>query len=192
MRKYELAYIIHPDLENTLDKVTDKINKLINAHGKILKEDVWGKRKLAYPIRKQNFGIYVITNIEIEPKAVQDLEKLLQRTEEVIRFIVVNQESAVKSTEKSDDAAKEAKKVRKEKVKVEESAEIEENKEEEKEVTEEVEGEKEKEAVVEKKEEKEEKLKKAAKKKEDKQKSEEERLEELDEKLKKILGEEQK
>ncbi|OIP25288.1 30S ribosomal protein S6 [bacterium CG2_30_37_16] len=190
MRKYELAYIIHPDLENTLDKVTDKINKLINDRGKILKEDVWGKRKLAYPIRKQNFGVYVIANIEIEPTAVQDLERLLQRTEEVIRFIVVTQESVSGLAQKSGDEAKEAKRVRKEKNKVEDLAEIEENKEEEKEVVEEVEEEKEEETATGKVEEKEEKPKKAAKKKEDKQKSEEERLEELDEKLKKILGEE--
>lgn len=177
MRNYELAYIVHPDLENTLEKVTDRINKFINANGKIVNEDIWGKRKLAYQIRKQNFGLYVIVNMELEPVKVSELEALLRIIEEVIRFAII-----------SIDVEAEAKVAAKKEKKKEEHAA---RKEEIAKNIEETEPEK-----VEKEEKAKEvkKISQIVKKPEKPKKDEDEteRLKELDEKLKAILGDEEK
>jgi small subunit ribosomal protein S6 len=176
MRKYELAYIVHPDLENTLDKVTEKVNKFINSHGKVIIEDIWGKRKLAYSIRKQNFGLYVITTMDLEPKFVSELEGLLRRTEEIIRYMIVSFEKEVIEIPKEQKAPKKEEEP-KPKVKAKETKEV---------------G---KEAPAKETTEKEAKPKKetkAASQKEEAEPSEEERMEELDKKLKAILGDEEK
>jgi len=173
MKKYEIAYIVHPDLENTLDKVTDKVNTFVSTNGQVLNEDVWGKKRLAYPIAKQNYGIYVILTANLSPLAVTELENLLKITEEVIRFLVIGLNSEVVLGKEKFSKMKTI------------------NKETEKEVLELTIDKKE---VVEEAEEKpkkpEEKLEKKSKKKVEKEVSEEERLEELDKKLKQILGEE--
>ena len=66
MRKYELTYLISDNVpESDLNKVTGKINGYVTSlTGKILKEEIWGRRKLAYPIKKQDFATYVTINFE--------------------------------------------------------------------------------------------------------------------------------
>ncbi len=72
----------------------------------IKKRDEWGKRKLAYTIDGQNFGIYVFYVIELEPPKVNDLEQALQLNEEVIRHLIVTyQEEEEENNESSDVAA---------------------------------------------------------------------------------------
>ena len=64
MNEYELTVLIHPDLESNLDPALDKVRGLItNNGGEITKEDNWGKKKLAYKIRKEDFAIYVYMDI---------------------------------------------------------------------------------------------------------------------------------
>ncbi len=90
MNEYELAILLHPDLEIDLDSPLKKVEDLVNkAGGKVLSRDDWGKRKLAYPITKQNFGIYVFYRLEIPKAKVVTLEKSLQITDEVIRHLIV-------------------------------------------------------------------------------------------------------
>ena len=62
MREYELVFIVHPDLDDTaLKDVVDKVSGWITEAGGIIsKVDLWGKRKLAYAIRKQKEGQYVL------------------------------------------------------------------------------------------------------------------------------------
>ncbi|HBG82089.1 TPA: 30S ribosomal protein S6 [candidate division CPR2 bacterium] len=190
MQRYELAYIIHPDLENTLDKVTDRVNKFVNSHGKVIMEDIWGKRKLAYSIRKQNYGLYVILNMDLEPSAVSELEKLLRRTEEILRFMILSYEKegvSVSGVASKVASEKVAKKTKEAEVAKEETA------------AEEVEAKKVSKETV-KKEKKPEEASKAeetkkkakAVKAEEGEPSEEERMSELDKKLKQILGDEEK
>lgn len=90
MRAYELVVLLHPDLEIDVDAPIAKVEKLIAAaKGKITKRDNWGKKRLAYPVKKQQFGIYVYFELELEPTAVRELESQLLITEEVIRFLIV-------------------------------------------------------------------------------------------------------
>ena len=89
MKNYELVIIVHPDLETTIEKVTTKVAGFITKrNGKILNEDNWGKKKLAYKIMKQDFGIYVVYDFEVEPKSVALIERDIRLSEDIMRFLL--------------------------------------------------------------------------------------------------------
>ncbi|RME91183.1 MAG: 30S ribosomal protein S6 [Anaerolineae bacterium] len=90
MRKYELVCVLHPDLdENGLNDAVEKIKGWIGeAGGTVDKVDVWGRRKLAYPIRKQMEGQYVLLNLTLPPTATADLERRLRFLEPVMRHLL--------------------------------------------------------------------------------------------------------
>jgi small subunit ribosomal protein S6 len=109
LREYELVALLHPDLEIDLDKPLKKIEKIItDLGGKILKTDNWGKRKLAYPIKKQDFAVYFYYDLELKPETIDKLDKTLNITEEVIRHLVSKHEEFPE--EESKDSDKEDKK----------------------------------------------------------------------------------
>ncbi len=90
---YELLYIVHPDLESTLDKVTSKIKGFIETkNGKITYEEDWGKKKLAYEINKSGTGIYVLWYFEIPKEKLSSLGKDLRISEEIMRFFILKLE----------------------------------------------------------------------------------------------------
>ena len=90
MREYELIFIVHPDLDETAtNEVVDRVKSWITeAEGTINKVDPWGKRKLAYPIRKQNEGQYFFLLIEMNPISVAEIERSLRFLEPVMRFLI--------------------------------------------------------------------------------------------------------
>jgi small subunit ribosomal protein S6 len=92
MREYELVFIIHPDLDEaaTNDALERIKGWITEAGGSVDKVDAWGKRKLAYPIRKQNNGQYFLLNIHVAPGFVSELERNLRFLEPVMRFLVTS------------------------------------------------------------------------------------------------------
>lgn len=90
MRKYELMYIIRPDIEQeAVQAAVDKFQGVIsNDGGEITKHDVMGKRRLAYEIKKFRDGIYVLVNFTAQPAVVAELERQLKISDEVIRHLV--------------------------------------------------------------------------------------------------------
>ena len=89
MRDYELVVLLHPDLEINLDKPLKKVASIVTDNGgKIIKQDIWGKRKLAYPIRKENFAVYVYFDIQLPPSSVKKVEGLYNINDEVIRYLI--------------------------------------------------------------------------------------------------------
>jgi small subunit ribosomal protein S6 len=90
MRDYELVYVVHPELDDTaLKELTAKIQGWItDAGGSISKVDFWGKRRLAYPIRKQVEGQYVFIRANMVPSFGATLERNLRFTEPVIRYLL--------------------------------------------------------------------------------------------------------
>jgi small subunit ribosomal protein S6 len=90
MRNYEIVVVIQPDLdETTVNGILDKINGWItDAGGVVTKKDIWGKRRLAYSIRKQREGVYVLLEIQILPSKTRELERNLLLTEPVLRFLI--------------------------------------------------------------------------------------------------------
>jgi small subunit ribosomal protein S6 len=91
MRKYELMYIIRPDVEQeTVQAVTEKFQGIIQQNGgEIAKHEVLGKRRLAYEIKKHRDGTYVLVQFSAEPPVVAELERVLRITDEVIRHLIV-------------------------------------------------------------------------------------------------------
>jgi small subunit ribosomal protein S6 len=106
MRKYEIGVILHPDLEIDLENATNKVERIIeSAQGKIEKKDNWGKRKLAYRINNQDWGIYIFYEVKIPPEKVAQIDSSLKITEEVIRYLIVSLEN-IKRVSKADKPAK--------------------------------------------------------------------------------------
>ena len=92
---YELVYVVRPTVdEQSLAAVKEKVEKFITgANGAITHRDDWGKRRLAYPIQKFSEGFYAVLQFNFPPTAVRDLERSLQLTEEVLRYLVTRVES---------------------------------------------------------------------------------------------------
>lgn len=90
MAEYEVAVLYDQGLEIDLEKATAKVEKIIADNGgKITNTDNWGKRKLAYPIKGQDFAIYVFYTVELPGVAVQKINDTLNITDEVVRFLII-------------------------------------------------------------------------------------------------------
>ena len=89
MTQYEVAVLYHPDLEIDLDKATAKVEKIFADNGgKVTNVDNWGKRKLAYPIKKNESAVYVFYAVDMPGENVRKVESTLNITDEVIRFLI--------------------------------------------------------------------------------------------------------
>ncbi len=90
MRTYEVMLIIHPDLDETAtNEAVEKVkNWITSANGTIAKVDMWGKRRMAYIIRKQRDGQYVLITAAFPPAFTAELERNLRFHEPVIRFMI--------------------------------------------------------------------------------------------------------
>ncbi len=90
MKEYELTVLIHPDLEADLDAPLTKVREIVtNAGGTITREDNWGKKKLAYPISRVEFGVYVYMDVELPAEAPLKISNILNITDEVLRYLLV-------------------------------------------------------------------------------------------------------
>ena len=90
MNQYEIAILYHPSLEVDLSKAEEQILKIFaNSKAKVTNTDNWGKRKLVYPIKKQEYAIYVFYTLDIDPSEVKKIETALNITDEIIRYLIV-------------------------------------------------------------------------------------------------------
>ncbi|WP_019536856.1 30S ribosomal protein S6 [Paenibacillus ginsengihumi] len=91
MRKYEVMYIIRPDLEQeAIQAAVEKFQGIItNNGGEITKHDVMGKRRLAYEIKKFRDGHYVLVQFNGNNDVVNELDRVLKISDEIIRFLIV-------------------------------------------------------------------------------------------------------
>lgn len=89
-KNYELLYIVHPDLEGSTEKVTEKVAGFITkVGGKVTSQEDWGKRKLAYKIAKNEYGVYSLVNFSLESTSLSEVERDLRLSEEIMRSMVV-------------------------------------------------------------------------------------------------------
>jgi small subunit ribosomal protein S6 len=89
MNQYEIAVLYHPDLEIDLEKAATKVEKIFTDNGgTVTNTDNWGKRKLAYPIKKNESAVYVIYTLDIPAQSVRKIESTMNITDEVIRFLI--------------------------------------------------------------------------------------------------------
>jgi small subunit ribosomal protein S6 len=91
MRKYELVCIVHPDLDETaFNGVLEKVKGwVLETSGSVDKVEVWGRKRLAYTIKKQREGQYVLFNLGLGPTATATLEKNLRFLEPIIRYMLI-------------------------------------------------------------------------------------------------------
>lgn len=106
MTKYEVAVLYHPDLEVDLTKSEERVKKIFtDAGGKVVSTDNWGKRKLAYPIKKQDYAVYVFYTVEVPGESLAKIETTLNITDEVVRYLITRpDEKAIAKAEKIKDA----------------------------------------------------------------------------------------
>jgi small subunit ribosomal protein S6 len=91
MRRYELMFILDPDLEEkTITPSLDQFLGVIRQDGgTVEKVDVWGRRRLSFEINKKVEGIYAILDVTAQPAAVKELDRQLNLNESVLRTKVL-------------------------------------------------------------------------------------------------------
>ncbi|MBQ1564961.1 MAG: 30S ribosomal protein S6 [Clostridia bacterium] len=95
MNQYEVLYVITPELDEEADKVVmDKFADIITANGgEIEKTEVWGKRRLAYPIDYKTEGYYVLVVFSANPELPRELERNMRNDERLMRYMVTRKEA---------------------------------------------------------------------------------------------------
>ena len=91
MRNYEMMYILHPESEEEgLADVRQRIGDLISSgDGQVLDENLWGRRRLAYPIEKQREGYYVLMRFALEPQQLPELERMMAFDSRIMRRLLI-------------------------------------------------------------------------------------------------------
>jgi len=91
LRYYETLYIIHPDFEeDRLHGVKENVDQWVSKNGgTIINSYVWGKRKLAYPVNKQQYGTYMLLNYEAENPFVLDLGNWMELHEAILSYLTI-------------------------------------------------------------------------------------------------------
>ncbi|MBI4444607.1 MAG: 30S ribosomal protein S6 [Acidobacteria bacterium] len=103
LRKYEVVFVLTPTLtEDEVDQAVQSFKKSAEEKGaRILNVDQWGKRRLAFPVKKHNEGIYVTMTLEAgSGDAVLELERRFKVTDNVIRFLSVRTDLDLKRADK--------------------------------------------------------------------------------------------
>ena len=137
MNNYEIVYIIHPALqEGRLVDIKSKIHeKLTSLKGKVLYDDNWGKKKLAYAIDKQKYGTYLFCQFLLDGKNIQEINTDCELNSNILRYLITRIDSSqvldekdkkeLKNQTKTDD--KSSKETEKEELKVSEDVAVEED-----------------------------------------------------------------
>lgn len=90
MRKYEVVFIVKPLEEEAVNAVIEKFAKLIAANGGTIdKEDRWGKKRLAYEIKDEIEGYYVLFYVTCEPACVDECDRVMKITDELLKHMIV-------------------------------------------------------------------------------------------------------
>jgi len=94
MRKYELMYIIRPNVDDETKKsIVERFDNILSSKGaEIIDSKEWGKRRLAYEINDFREGIYHIVHVKSNPEAVQEFDRLAKINDDILRHIVVKEE----------------------------------------------------------------------------------------------------
>ena len=93
MNKYETIFIVNPEVaEEGIKALVQKFSDIINNDGKVLEVQEMGKKKLAYEIKKNKEGYYIVINFEAKPELIKELERVYRITDDVIKFLTISKE----------------------------------------------------------------------------------------------------
>jgi len=91
---YETVFILSTTLgEDGITALVQKFKTLIEANGTIDSIDEWGKRRLAYPIKKQDDGYYTLVNFPNSPAFTAELDRIYKITDGVLRSLIIKKEA---------------------------------------------------------------------------------------------------
>ena len=110
MNQYETVFILTPVLSDVqMKEAVEKFKGILTDNGaEIINEELWGLKKLAYPIEKKSTGFYVLVEFKAEPTIIKTLEVNYRRDERVIRYITIkNEKYAAQYAEKRRNKKKE-------------------------------------------------------------------------------------
>ena len=94
MTNYEVMFILDPTLSEEEKKAAiEKVQGVISEHGELGDTDVWGLRKLAYPIQKKNEGYYVVTEFKADTEFPNELDRRIKISDKIIRHMIVNKDA---------------------------------------------------------------------------------------------------
>lgn len=91
MRNYELTVIFRPDVaDDQVEGAANRVSEMIRSRGgEVAETNVWGRRRLAYPIKHFAEGVYVLWKFQMDPAQIKDLDNQLRIAEDVIRHLTV-------------------------------------------------------------------------------------------------------
>jgi len=91
LREYELVVVLSPELgDEDVPTAFDKISQFVAGRGgEVTEVNRWGRRKLAYPIRRHQEGSYVVSQVKLDPQTAAELEANLRISEDVLRHLLV-------------------------------------------------------------------------------------------------------
>ncbi len=93
MNKYELMFVINPELEDSAkEAMIETVKGIIAAEGEVSNTDVWGIRKLAYPIEKKTEGYYVVMQFAAAPTLPKELDRRLRISENCMRHVIIRKD----------------------------------------------------------------------------------------------------
>ena len=96
MRHYEIVFLVHPDQSEQVPAMIERYRTTIESNGgAIHRLEDWGRRQLAFPIDKVHKAHYVLMNIEVSQKSLEELTSAFRFNDAVIRHLVINRDQAV-------------------------------------------------------------------------------------------------
>ncbi|MBI3600405.1 MAG: 30S ribosomal protein S6 [Nitrospinae bacterium] len=107
MRPYESIFVLKPELnDKKIDEQVEKVKEFIEkSGGRVIAVEKWGKKKLAYLIKKNRFGVYILVRFESEPALISNLQRNYKLNEDIIRYMTVLYREIVKKAPAAEEVA---------------------------------------------------------------------------------------
>ena len=107
MRAYEMIFIVDPDvLDEDVDQMSEKFGGIIDGlGGRVVKVDKWGKRKLAYKVKKRMKGNYVLLVFHGDDKVTAELERVIKLDDRVIKYLTIKVDKPAEDKPAEDEPA---------------------------------------------------------------------------------------
>ena len=108
MRKYEVIFIVKPLEDEATNAVIERFMKLIKDNGgEVTKVDRWGKKRLAYEIKKEQEGFYCLFKVTAEPACLKECDRVMKITDELLKHMIVRADDLPEEDEEKEEAADE-------------------------------------------------------------------------------------
>ena len=110
MRHYEIVFLVHPDQSEQVPAMVEKYQAMVtNKGGLIHRNEDWGRRQLAHPIKKAHKAHYLLMNVECSHEVIAEMTDAFSFNDAVLRYLVLNQKDAVTSQSPMSIAVEEEK-----------------------------------------------------------------------------------